>query len=75
MSGEERGPVETIDAPYGRRIGLQPVAYESGLRLLRVTIREGRRFTVIEIDAETARRWAAAMNGWADTTEPIGNGE
>ena len=35
----------TIAAPYGREVRLDDVAYPSGMRLLRVTIREGARDT------------------------------
>jgi hypothetical protein len=56
----------TIAAPWGREVMLQSVDHESGLRMLRVRIREGRaRFTVLDLDATTARAWAAAMGEWA----------
>ena len=59
-------PVDEFDAPYGRKVKLEAVEYESGLRMLRLRIREGSRFTVMELDEATARRWIAAMNSWAD---------
>ena len=54
-----------IEAPYGRRVWLDNVAYESGLKMLRVTIREGARYTILEIDAPTAAAWATGMANWA----------
>ncbi len=54
MTGETVTELETFQAPYGREVRLQDVEYESGMRLLRVTIREGRRFTTLELDAATA---------------------
>lgn len=54
-----------IEAPYGRRIWLDDVAYESGLNLLRVTIREGARYTILEIDDATATAWGEALTAWA----------
>ena len=66
MSDSIKTRLETIAAPYGREIRLDDVAFESGMKLLRVTIREGGRYTVLEIDAETARRWSRAMEAWAD---------
>ena len=56
----------SIAAPYGREVRLDDVAYPSGMRLLRLTIREGARDTVLEIDSTTARDWADAMRRWAD---------
>ena len=58
----------SISAPYGREVRLDDVAYPSGMRLLRLTIREGSRYTVMEIDAATARAWSDAMRAWADSS-------
>ncbi|MDE2375740.1 hypothetical protein [Bradyrhizobium sp.] len=57
--------IDTIAAPYGREIWLAEVDFESGMRLLRVTIREGSRYTILELDAPTAARWARSMGDWA----------
>lgn len=69
MSDEKVSRLERFQAPYGREITLDEVAHESGLNLLRVTVREGRRFTVFDLDAPTADHWAGLMKGWADRTE------
>ena len=58
--------LEKITAPYGREIKLENVAYENGMRVLRIHIREGNRFTVMDIDDKTASNWAAAMLKWAN---------
>ncbi len=55
-------------APYGREIKLENVAYENGARVLRIHIREGNRFTVMDIDDETASNWGSAMLAWAKQT-------
>jgi hypothetical protein len=34
--------------------------------MLRLRIREGNRFTVMDLDETTARHWAAAMSSWAE---------
>ena len=34
------------------------------LGLVRVRIREGKRFTVFDVDAQTAERWGEAMAAW-----------
>jgi hypothetical protein len=50
----------------GQEIALQQIDHAAGgLSLLRVRIREGKRFTVFDIDPESARRWAEAMAQWA----------
>ncbi len=65
MTDSVKTRIETITAPYGREIRLDDVAYESGMKLLRVTIREGSRYTILEIDAETAAKWAQTMAQWS----------
>ena len=70
MSDSVKTPLTTILAPYGRQIRLEDVAYESGLKLLRLTIREGARYTILEIDAPTALDWAETMRKWAEADGP-----
>ena len=64
MSAEVKTRIATIAAPYRREIWLDELRFESGMRLLRVTIKEGARFTQIDLDAETADRWAKIMLDW-----------
>lgn len=70
MTGESRERLETITAPYGRELRLEDVQFESGMRLLRITICEGRRITTLDIDAETATAWSEAMARWAGRVTP-----
>ena len=67
MHGEEKERLETLIAPYGREVRLDDVRFESGMRLLRVTIREGMRITALDVDAQTALAWAKTMTHWAET--------
>jgi hypothetical protein len=65
MDGEQKERLETLVAPFGREIRLDEVRFDSGMRLLRVTVREGKRFTQLDIDAKTASAWADVMKEWA----------
>ncbi len=69
-------PRERFTVPLGgQEIELQEVLHaDDGLPLLRVRIRERTRFTVFDVDAATARTWAAAMTRWADGAPPAGPG-
>jgi hypothetical protein len=53
--------------PLGsQEIELQQIDHaEGGMSLLRLRIREGKRFTIFDIDPETAKLWAHAMQDWA----------
>jgi hypothetical protein len=68
-------PIASLHAPIGGQdIELQQIDYvHGGLSLLRVRIREGRRFTVFDIDAATAAQWAAQMADWARRQSPAGS--
>jgi len=60
-------PLESFVVPLGgQAVELQEVVHAAGgMALLRIRIREGKRFTVFDIDPQTARRWADAMAVWA----------
>lgn len=52
----------------GQQIELQQIDHaEDGMSLLRIRIRESRRFTIFDIDPGTAEQWAKAMQHWADS--------
>lgn len=55
--------------PLGNQeIELQQIDHaEDGISLLRIRIREGRRFTIFDIDPASAQRWGEAMQGWANS--------
>lgn len=57
-----------LRAPLGgQEIELQQLDHEAGgMSLLRTRIREHSRFTVFDIDPQTARDWGRALLRWAD---------
>jgi len=63
--------------PVGRQeIELQQIEYESGgMPQLRLRIRERSRFTVFDIDLQTAERWGQAMVEWAQAQGPSQAGQ
>lgn len=61
-------PVAHLKVPLGGQlIELLHVTFDGGMTMLRVRIREGHRFTVFDIDAQTAADWGCAMQAWART--------
>ena len=56
--------LDQFSAPYGKEVTLENVAYENGVRVLRIHIREGNRFTMMDVDENTASLWSAAMTDW-----------
>lgn len=65
-------PLTKLRAPLGaQEIELQQVDLESGgMSLLRTRIREHSRFTVFDIDPQTAAAWGEALLRWARAQEP-----
>ena len=60
----------------GQEIELQHLVHDGGgMPLLRVRIRERTRFTVFEIDSQTAAAWGAAMLRWSEAQAGAGDGE
>lgn len=69
-------PLTRLRVPLGgQEIELQEVVHEAGgMALLRVRVREGKRFTIFDIDPVTARAWAEAMQAWAAAQPGAGTG-
>lgn len=51
----------TLNAPWGKEITVQALHFRSGLRLARLRIREGHRFTVLDLDEPTATALSATL--------------
>lgn len=60
-------PLEKLRVPLGgQEIELQQVDHEAGgMSLLRTRIREKQRFTIFDIDPQTAAAWGEALLRWA----------
>ena len=61
-------PLAKLRAPLGgQEIELQQLDHDAGgMSLLRTRIREGSRFTVFDVDPQTAQAWGRALLQWAD---------
>ena len=63
--------LDKFRVPIGNQeIELQEIAFEAGgMPMLRLRIREHRRFTIFDIDPVTASRWADVMRAWVDRAD------
>ena len=59
------GDLDSFDAPWGKKVVLQKVEYEGGMVMLRVRIKEGSRFTLLDLDGESAGRLGQGLLAWA----------
>jgi Family of unknown function (DUF6967) len=68
MDEIEIQPLDKFTAtPYRQEIELQHVVHRADYVTLRLRIREIKRFTIFDIDEQTARQWGKTMLMWADT--------
>ena len=64
MQGDETGHARVVEVargivPWGRELVVQALDYDSGMRLARMRIREGHRFTTLDLD-DAATEWLIA---------------
>lgn len=65
MSAQESiTDLETINAPWNKTVTLQEIAYEGGMKMLRLRIKEGKRFTDLELDADTLTQLNGSLTDW-----------
>ncbi len=70
MTDEVTTDLAEIILPFGRRAVLKDVAFESGLHMLRLVLREGKRITIVDMDATGAGEVAQIMADWAKSHGP-----
>ncbi|TVP91947.1 MAG: hypothetical protein EA347_01980 [Thioalkalivibrio sp.] len=64
--------MDSIEAPFGEIIELRQIIHDSGVPLLRVLVRDGGRYTKLDLDPATASRWGDTMVRWARTAAEQG---
>ncbi len=72
----EISELEKFRVPLGgQEISLQEIKHaEGGMPMLRIRIREGKRFTIFDVDPLTAQKWSEAMGRWAGGQAPPSTG-
>lgn len=68
MADETQTTLAELDLPFGRRAIVREVRYDSGLKLVRLVLREGKRITQVDLDAGSARDLAQVLQTAADMT-------
>ncbi len=74
MSDEVITDVAEFNFPFKKHVTLKNVAYGAtengeGSNWLRVTIREQRRFTIFDLDPESAADFGATLSQWAKNNQ------
>ena len=56
--------LKIISAPWNKTITLQNISYEGGMNMLRFRIKEGKRFTDLELDSQSLEQLNTALSDW-----------
>lgn len=67
MAEETITDIAELELPFGRRARVREVRHESGLRMIRLVLREGTRITQVDMDEASARQLAEVLATAADT--------
>lgn len=57
--------IANYELPYSRKAELREVEFDGGMKMLRLILREGRRITQVDLDADSAAALSDAMGDWA----------
>jgi hypothetical protein len=65
LSDQDLQSLEKFTTPFGAEVELLEVRFEGEVKMLRVRIRQGTRFTDLDLDPVTAKQWADRMTAWS----------
>jgi hypothetical protein len=57
--------IANYQLPYSRKAELREVTFDGEMKMLRLILREGRRITQVDLDADSAMALSDAMGDWA----------
>ena len=63
---EEAILIQEVELPFQKSATLKDVTLFGGMKVLRMTFRERKRFTMIDLDPHTATTIAKSLQTWAD---------
>lgn len=61
MAEETLRDIAELELPFGRRARIREVTFDSGLRMVRLILIEGKRITQVDMDADSARHLAETL--------------
>ena len=56
--------IANYELPYSRKAELREVTFDGGMKMLRLILREGKRITQVDLDADSAMALSDAMGDW-----------
>ena len=61
MAEESLKEIAELELPFRRRARVREVTFDSGLRMVRLILIEGKRITQVDMDADSARHLAEIL--------------
>jgi len=55
-----------INAPYARRLRIKNVSHDSGMNMIQLEIKEGHRFTMVDLDPASATELKNQLEAWLE---------
>lgn len=68
MTEEVVTDIAELNLPFNRHATVKNVEFNGGLNMLRLTLREGRRFTIVDLDQNSAAKLGALMVRWSEVS-------
>lgn len=65
-------PIEVVNAPWNKELTVSEATYDGDFKMLHVRIKEGKRFTDLELDHVTAAHLGEMIVDWARKNTPEG---
>ena len=65
MTPDETRPIDKLLLPFGKEVAIEEIVFDAEVRLLRLRIRERSRFTIVDLDPDSAEAWGARLLEWA----------
>ena len=59
--------IKKLTAPFAKQVEIMEVLLEHDITFLRIRIKEGSRFTILDLDPVSALEWGESLVGWAKT--------
>jgi len=66
MADETLKDIVELELPFGRRVKVREITFDSGLRMIRLVWREGKRITQVDLDEASTRQLADILRAAAD---------
>ncbi len=67
--------METLQTPFDQIIEIRQIIHESGVPLLRLILRDGQRYQLLDLDVATAHALGKTIKIWAEKTAASFNQE